>query len=239
MSSRLAATALRLLAPRATGGVNTASGDDIANLVTTPLPPHTMVWAGDTLLQLDKSDATTPALQAGTEPVIVVPNIGGGRWKAVGGAAIAAASQMTTMTAVAQTIVTTGAAEWSVLPVAAAFAGFANRWFNVGTGDGVLTYSGPAARFLVAVNLSVINTAANLTQTRTVWSINGGFIGATTDVSFSGIQGIDNTTVQQVTTTGIADLNPGDTIQPLFRSDNGDDFSLVKGEMSLAYLGSI
>lgn len=235
---RLAATALRLLAPRATGGVNTASGDDIANLVTTPLPEHTMVWAGGTLLQLDKDDATTPALQVGNEPVVVIPNSGGGRWKAIGGDALAAASQMTVATVLNQTIVTSGANEWSIMPVAAAFAGSASRWFSAGNGSGVITYNGPNGRFLVTVNLSVVNSQANLTQCGAVWSINGGFIGATTTVGFSGTQNIDNAGVQQVTAMGIADLANGNTLQPLFRSANGDDFVLATGSMSAAYLGA-
>lgn len=125
------------------------------------------------------------------------------------------------------------------MPATAVFTGQANRWFTTGNGSGVLTYNGPAARFLFTVNLSVVNSQANATQCGAVWSINGGFIGAATNVFFQGQQLISDSGGQQVTAMGVGDLANGNTIQPLFRSANGDDFVLQFGSISCAYLGQI
>lgn len=238
---RLAATALRLLAPRSTGGVNTASGDDIANLVTTPLPNHTLVWAAGTLLELDRDDSTSSALIADSQPIVVVPNIGPGRWKAIAGAGMLGASNFTRATQLAQALPVSGAGEWSIMPAASVFQSLQNSWWNSGgqgSVSGVMTWNGPPARFLVNVSLSVINSQSNLTQTRAAYSLNGAFIGLTTALNFAGIQGISDSTTQQVFGMGTAELDTGDTIQPIFTSDNGDAFVLQRGQMTLTYLGN-
>jgi len=237
---RLAATALRLLAPRSTGGVNTASGDDIANLVTTPLPNHTLVWAAGTLLQLDRDDSTTAALLAGTEPVVVVPNIGPGRWKAVGGDAMAAASQQLVSSVHNQVVTVSAPGQWAAMPAAAAFVGgAAGRWFSEGSAQGVLTYNGPSARFRASFAATFLNSIADTTQVRVALSIDGAFIGGAASIDESLTDELAQGVFRPITLHTLVDLTQGQTIQPIATTDNADDPTVHRAIFNLDLVGVI
>lgn len=230
----LSSPALRLLGRYATGGLNPASGDDLMNLNTSKLPHRALAWAQDTLMQFDREDSTSVAANFGAsgEPLVVVPNQGPGRWLALFGDAVDSLSVEQQAGIFTETIVVTGADEWSVMPAAAwAFTGDAPIW--VDDAAGVITYNGPLARYQVGMQLSVVNaTAANTTDIGLVGSINGANIGLTTDLATEGRTTATLQTPEQVVAQDQISLAPGDTFQPLFRSANGDDFTLLRAHLT-------
>lgn len=242
MSDRRAAIGLRLLAPFATGGADPASGDNLANWSTWNLPNHALVWAGDTLMQFDRNDNSSAEVVAGVDnvPIVIVPANGPGRWKALAGEGFERLGFNLNATNFTQTIVTTGANEWSVLPAASyvlsefSAPALTGLWALTQAGA-LLTYSGPRQRFHVTQRLTVTNdTGANSTIIQLALSQNPADIGTTDDLTEAG--SVDNEASQlqkQLVHDDIVRIDPGGTIQPIFRAANGNDFVLVRYHLSM------
>lgn len=240
MTDRLAAVAYRILAPRATAGVNPASGDDLANLVTTDLPNHALCFGANTLLQLQRDDNSSAALVLPSgEPVIVVPNSGPGRWYAVSGAAMAAASQQMLSTVHTNPVVVGAPLEWAAMPTSAAFVGSAGRWFSQGSAAGVLTYNGPPARFRASFGATFLNSIADTTQVRVALSIDGADIGTTNSLDASLTDELAQGVFRPITLSTLVDLTQGQTIQPIATTDNGDDPTVHRAIFALDLVGSL
>lgn len=235
---------LRLLGRYATGGVDPASGDDLQNYETSKLPNYALAWAAGTLLRFDRDDNTTASALVGTEPVTVKPNSGPGCWKAVSGAAFVAMG----VAAVAQLdnvdIVVTGANEWSALPNSGWTALTPTSvqsplWALDNTGT--FTYTGPPARFLVDTTLTVLNaTGANTQPIGIYTSIDGLGLGGTADFTSEARTTATLQLEQQISLSTIVQLSPpSDTLQTLFRSVNGDDYTLIRGLMRITPLSIV
>lgn len=153
MSNRRAATPLRLLAPFETAGVDSASGDDLANAATWSLPNHAMAWGGDTLYQLDKSLVGPPA--AGQ----IAPNVGPGLWIPV--VDVPPEQELLNFVIHNPTLGVMPAAETRTLPdLAYFFVGVDSILPFTLTNDGcVLTYTGTEPRwFNMRAALSLLST---------------------------------------------------------------------------------
>jgi hypothetical protein len=235
MVDYLAPPTLRLLGKRATGGVFPASGDDIKNLNTTNLPDRALVWVGSTLMVLDKDDNTSAEQLSGSEPIVIVPNSGPGRWKAISGEGISDLNFQIHASAFDQTIVVTGADEWSIMPSLtwvplSGRAGLFNEDAN-----GRITYNGPSQDFWVGARVSVSNaTGANAAQIELANDLNGALVGTTGAVAQAAVAstGADQQ-IYELYAEYVRTLTPGDVIGMVFRSDNGDDFTLVRGVLTL------
>lgn len=238
MTDILAAVAYRLLAPRATGGTNPGSGDDLKNVVTTDLPNHAMCWAAiNTLLQLDKNNnASAELILPSGEPVIIVPNSGPGRWVAIAGRGATGFSQemYSTVTATpagqgVATWVQLGNLTWNTVYLATS-----SLW--TASAIGVLTYLGPPRRFQASANITVLNTVDDTANVEFYIDRNSSVIGLTTALDETGRSGTSPSTEvlpTQISTSVLRDMVSGDTLQMTFRVTSGDDHSVMRAAITI------
>lgn len=239
MSDRLAAVALRLLAPRTTGGVDTADGDDLANLDTTNLPDHSLCWAADTLFELDRSSAAAASNYTDGQALVVVPNSGPGAWLAKFGEGLERLSFNFDATQFNGIILSTGADEWTAYPsISVDLTGsptIADVWTFTTPSSAILTYNGPTKKFSFRHYICTDNdTGANADGIELGLSVNGANIGTTTTLTSVGSisNGADQLT-RQINHEAIFALGSGATVQPMFRSVNGDDYVIRRWHMSV------
>ena len=245
MTDRLAATALRLLAPRATAGSDPVDGDDLANLNTTNLPNHSMCWVNEgagSLYQLDRDAVGDTFNYADGLAFQVDPNEGPGLWLPMQGEVLDRLSFYVDLVPTALGVVVTGADIWSLFNVGttSAILGSPNiaPLFTV-TGNFLVTYNGPAQRFLVDLYVSVLNqTGANTTDAKLAIQDSDTIIFNTNTTppgeavaSMTAGATVELHTRRLIT---LADNTLGTapfSLLPLMRTLNGDDLTIVSGRM--------
>jgi hypothetical protein len=166
MTDRLADTALRLLAPRATAE-GFGDGDSLQNVITDELPNGALCWVNSTegLYRLDKL-----SIDAAVVGVVIIPLSGPGRWILLAsGSSLAQFSaelfligtSLTTPAGPEDTIAVPVAEQWVPGPAVGPgpttiYSGLVSPVF---TGfdpfAGTLTYGGPTRRYLLQTYASI------------------------------------------------------------------------------------
>lgn len=229
--------ALRLLGRYSTAGVDTASGDDLANLDTTNLPDNALAWGADTLFALNRDSTQTPVSYSNGDGLIVAPISGPGRWIAVMGRGIDRLGVELTAGNFVTDVVVSAPNTWSALAD--------HNWLFTGldpvwtvTANGVITYNGPPIDFDILFAGTFVNAiGTGQTVIAAYPSVNGALLGTTTDqVNESRVASVLEGAIHgetQLVNIEQRQLSPGDTLQTLFRSVNGDNFTLVRAKLML------
>lgn len=217
MTDRTAATALRLLAPRAVA-LGTGDGDSLQNVDTTELPNGALCWVnGDaTLFRLDKLST-----EAASPDLVIVPASGPGRWIAQAINALGLLDRMSMFRPDVDTVVVDTQNVWVALTVEGAADYFpqvagAVSW-DIDPLTGIATYSGPPQiyHFTAALNLAAngaITAEAALT-------VNGEDIGTTNVRDLAERVAIGTTTsFEAFAIANEVALETGDTVQLILRN---------------------
>jgi hypothetical protein len=244
MTDRLAATALRLLAPRARA-LGPGDHDALENVITNELPNGALCWVIDTftLYRLDK--ASTFVLPVSVDPATVITPIAGpGRWFPLAGeltsessfyAALNDASAVVPISVLAQWQALPGTATWGTNGLVTKGSGSVQPtafWTIASPSSGILQYTGPFGVFIVEIDASVANAdSATEIIVDVAMTKNGFDLGVVDDIMG----------VQRVVTNGLArhvhvalrtQLASGDTVQPMFRNVfNTEDIAVVFAQL--------
>lgn len=247
MSDRLAAVALRLLAPRATAGANVVDGDDLANLNPTNLPDHAMCWVREgngTLYQLDRDASGATIAYADGLAFQVDPNEGPGLWLPVEGEAIERLNWYTDINVDALGVLVTGANTWSVFNagITTGIQGSPDiaPLFTLGS-NFLITYNGPPQLFEVEMYVNASNnTGANTTEAKLAIQDSDTLLLGTTNTPL----GESIATMTAGTTVHLynkrlitlADDTFGtfpSSLLPIMRSTNGDNLAIEGGRLTV------
>jgi hypothetical protein len=228
----------------------TGDGNSLANVNTTNLPNAALCMVQDqgTLYRLDKTSTIDPVLP--TDPGIIVPGSGPGRWFAMTGqeAELAFAYEIGMNNASA--VVVANPQNWTALGsttawtvedsiltagtlVATAF------WSTTTPSAGVLTYNGPDAFIEAYASVVLANAeAANAQTYGLLISKNGAGLGDNDEFVREGQQAAATGNAQdpnQVTAFSRMFLTDGDTVQILIinRAVEGDDVAVSRAVLAV------
>ena len=226
-----AATALRLLAPRA-ALLGTGNGDSLQNVNTTELPNGALCWvnANATLYRLDRTSVAASAPDA-----IIVPASGPGRWFALSGNAVLSEARMSMYRADADAALIGEAGVWQALPSVLVNSYFpqvsgAAFWSIAGL-TGIATYSGPARiyHFNAVLNVAVDDEeVSNIIEV--ALTVNGSDIGTNNARALAERAAAD--AIVDFTVVALANefsLATGDTVQLMVRNVNNESNLVLKG----------
>jgi len=232
MSDRTAATALRLLAPRAFV-LGTGDPDSLQNVNTTELPNGSLCWVNEnsTLYRLNK---TSSAASAPTS--IIVPGSGPGRWFALSGDAVMSNARMSMFSPEEPTFETDTQDVWQVLPPA---EDLSTRYFPQVNGaafwsihpqTGVATYSGPNMIYHFTAVMSIAVDAEATTTVQMALTVDGEDIGTNSarDLAERCVP-FDADHFQIVSIANEVELATGDTVQLILRNTTGEDNLILSG----------
>jgi len=250
MTDRLAATALRLLAPRA-NAEGPGDHDSLENIITDELPNGALCWvvATEGLYRLDKLDNTTAAVLG----VVIIPLAGPGRWILLAsGSPLAQLSAELfligdnglSLTQPSIVITPAGPEVWtagpSVVPLAPAIydAVLSPVWeptffSTVGSKQGSLLYIGPTRRYLLEVYATVgVATTTTIILGITSDAPSSPRLGTTTNDGTEGIETSDGDIaynfVTELSAARSVVLSAGNVIRPvLSNTDNALEPSSV------------
>jgi len=219
MSRDESSTPLRILI-RATVTVP-SSGDDIANIVTDPIPDgaQCFVIENRTLYRFRKFST-----QAAASTSVIAPNAGGGRWVREGMTAGLEPAMAVALDAT-NTVDSTSTTNW-LEPATAQFVkvfGSAGIWTFTAAGA-IFTYNGPPGFYLARLTASVsFGVSAFI---RGVVSFNNDLVAAETGIP-EGAQVTElndgGTETAVITAERVVSLDPTDTLRPKFRASVTDD----------------
>jgi hypothetical protein len=230
MTDRIADTALRLLAPRASV-LGTGDGDSLQNIDTTILANGSLCWvnANATLYRLDKLSVAASAPDA-----VIVPASGPGRWVALSNNELVAEGRMSMFRPNAATVVIATINVWVALPVEAGPAYFPQvpgaAFWSIAPTTGVATYSGPSMiyHFKAAMNLAAGETAAIVPEM--ALTVNNEDIGITNARDLSERVAVGTTTsFEGLAIANEIALAPGDTVQLIARNTSGAQDLILSG----------
>lgn len=198
-----------------------ADGDDIANIITSPLPDGCECFVTENRSTYRFAKFSTRAASGTT---VIAPNGGGGRWFLVSGPSSEVQAFLYSTLGQQNTFTSDG--EW-VQAVTANFAATVGAAWTFGASGPLLTYNGPAARVLATLTAVMSRSSAPASIYMGV-SVNTDLTG-----SLAGSQGgptgaifvqesVEDIAVQAATQR-LIDLAPGDIIQPRFGLPNGDE----------------
>jgi len=193
MTDRLAATALRLLAPRA-NALGFDDHDSLQNVITDELPNGALCWVNknETLYVLKKTSTAAPIGDA-----IIAPLAGPGRWFALVGALLEQFSFYAAMTSLTTEVIISDVLKWTPLNfinpppswttqdvIKGAGIVEPTEFWTIGSpGPGILTYSGPSGLFLGEADVTIFTAPTAPPQIVDIYlSKNGAFIGSTDEL---------------------------------------------------------
>ena len=230
MTDRLAATALRLLAPRARAE-GFGDHDSLQNVITDELPNGSLCWviATEGLYRLDKIDNTTAALAG----IVIDPIAGPGRWILLAsGSSLAQLSaevfligtSLTTPADALDTITVPVAGQWVPGPTIGAgptiiYSGKISPVFTLDPFAGTLTYFGPTRKYLLETYVSMSSTISDASLIAlTADVLSGGLndrIGLTINDGTEAIEtGLGIDTFQSLAAARSVELKAGDVVRP-------------------------
>jgi len=223
-----AATALRLLAPRAVV-LGTGDGDSLQNVNTTELPNGSFCWvvSNATLYRLDTASTLASAPDA-----VIVPASGPGRWIALSGSAALGEARMSEyqVDVGGSFPVSATPNTWNAIPTTEFVSAYAPQvagaaFWSIAPVTGIATYSGPPAlyHFNAVVNIGSSNTAVD-TDLQISLTVNGEDIG-TTDARLLFMAVTVNTLAKILSLASEIALQPGDTVQLIVRSSQTDELT--------------
>lgn len=232
MSDRTAATALRLLGPRAVLS-GTGNPDSLQNVNTTELPNGSlcMVNESGTLYRLDKFSTATSAI-----PAIMQPASGPGRWFALSGGALLAAARMSMFSPDEPTLAVGQGNQdkWLALPVDEAgpygpqVTG--NAFWDINSDTGVATYLGPDQIYHFVASMNIAVDAEATTEAMLSLTLNGEDIGTTNG---RGLQErcapFDADHFQIISLAIEMVVHTNDTVQLIVRNSTGEDNLILAG----------
>jgi len=238
MTDRLAATALRLLAPRARA-LGPDDHDSLENIITNELPDGSLCWVINThaLYVLDKSLTTAP-----NDSLIIQPLAGPGRWVLLVGSQfnpfqIASIFDATVLLNLPPNFAPTAAAGqnvWSALLSGAAGTFFldhtSSAFWSLDTSTGILTYKGPVHVFEVTVFMTVSPSTPNARTIDVSSSFQGSFLGTMLDDTFSQIETTTASAIefQAISAAKAVQMVANQTIQPMLRNVTAAEDVIVK-----------
>jgi len=239
MSERTGAVSYRHLAARAVllGTGNSAS---LQNINTTPLNDGALCYvvAESSYYVLDRSLAL-----ATVSPVIVTPASGPGTWLRVfGQPGVVPVYAMVALLDTPQALVIATQDVWVNPPANGAgdyvlLEGVAGL-FALDTTTGILTYSGPARRFLINAHASVAS-ATNAAQSVEMIPNLGALVGTSTSDTLSGrsTTGATIDTETEISASIVLNLTTGAQLRTIFRNLTGtDDLSIERLSMVVTAL---
>jgi hypothetical protein len=239
MTDRVAATALRLLAPRARA-LGPDDHDSLENIITNELPDGSLCWVINThaLYVLDKSLTTAP-----NDSLIIQPLAGPGRWVLLVGSQfnpfqIASIFDAVVFLNTPPNFTPTAAAGqnvWSaLLPGGAGTFVFSpapppTLW-SLDSSTGILTYHGPIRIFEVTVFMTVSSSTPNARTIDVSSSPLGSFLGTILDDNASQIETTTASAIefQAISAAKAVQMVANQTIQPMLRNVTAAEDVIVK-----------
>lgn len=225
MTDRLAAVALRLLAPRARafGIPDNTDDDSIQNIDTNNLPDGAMCWAlnVNTLYRFNK----TLTLVSG---ITIQPISGPGTWVPVFGQGTTLIQSGEAICVSGGTVTPGGASDWvdlTGLGGPGTFQGNSGATFSLNSTTGALTYGGESGKwYLVSVNATMAIDADATDTLEIVIDLNGGLLPNSSSPHSAGSTCVGTTArFQSLAASYFVQLTNGDVLTPLVRNISGTD----------------
>ena len=229
----LSSPALRLLGRYSTAGVDLGSPDDLATLDTSNLPERALAWGGDTLFSLDRESSATPVSFSNGDGLVVAPQSGPGNWIAIAGRGYERLAIEVTAGNFVTAVTVTAANTWSALADHSWVSTALDPVWSI-SATGVVTYNGPPIPFNVDFTGTFSNAIGANDNVISVYpSLNANLLGTTTNSLNEGRNFAAAQNETQLSYIEQTQLNTGDTFQTLFRSVNGDNYTLVRAKLRL------
>lgn len=248
MTDRLAAVALRILAPRARAR-GTGDGDALQNVNTTELPDGCIAFASDVATYYRFLRAGGLLSANNNDSALITPASGPGQWVAEFGTGALSFSYQIALNAEPVTVVDgagflalPGTATWAsddALTTAGTLTPTA-FWSANNPGNGALTYFGPPRYFDVYGVISANNgeSGARPMQFELYISKNAALLGSTSEPIRSAINSEPTAPGQvpiEVSYVSRLLMQTGDTVQLLIRDNaaEGDDISVSRASLAV------